>query len=215
MKIAVLGAGSVGGTLGARFAALGHEVVFGVPEPSGERARAAVARAGDNASAATVGVAARDAQVVVLATPWEAAEAALKEAGDLAGKVVVDCTNPLKFEGGELSLALGFDTSGAEAVADWARGAHVVKAFNQTGYGNMAEPEYEGVRAVMFVCGDDAESRSLVRELVASVGFDALDAGGLRAARLLEPLAMLWIHLSMKAGLGRDFAFALLRREAR
>ena len=111
-----------------------------------------------------------------------------------------------------LELTFGYDTSGAEQIAALVPGAHVVKAFNQTGYANMAQPAYGNQRSLMFVCGDDAASRAKVCELSEAVGFETIDAGALRVARLLEPLAMLWIHLAFTTELKRDFAFALLRR---
>jgi len=143
-------------------------------------------------------------------TPWQVTEDAIKQAGTLAGKIVVDCTNPLKadFSG----LVLGHTTSGAEQVTAWAKAAKVYKAFNQTGFNNMRAPSLEGRRAVMFVCGDDAGHKPTVLKLASDLGFEAIDAGGLAIARLLEPYAMLWIHLAHAQGLGRDFAFGLLRR---
>ena len=212
MRIAVLGAGMVGGTLGERFAQVGHEVYFGVPSPQDEKIRELLSRIGSKARAGLVSEAARDAEIVVLATPWDAVPSAIVGAGDLAGKIVIDCTNPLGKTDGGLGLLIGHTSSGAEQVAAWATGAHVCKAFNQTGYANMAEPRFAQGSALMFVCGDDPGSREVVQQLVASIGFDAVDAGGLKIARLLEPLAMLWIHLSLTTELKRDFAFALLRR---
>jgi predicted dinucleotide-binding enzyme len=88
----------------------------------------------------------------------------------------------------------------------------VFKTLNHTGANNMANPAYPGGRLVMFVCGDDARAKPTVLTLVAELGFDAVDAGPLKVARLLEPLAMLWIHLASNQGLGREIAFALLRR---
>jgi hypothetical protein len=148
--------------------------------------------------------------VIVLATPWPATRGAIQAAGNLAGKVV-DCTNPLKedFSG----LALGYTTSGAEQVAQWATGAKVFKAFNQTGFNIMADPAFDGERAVMFVCGDDDTHKPTVLKLAADIGFEAIDAGSLVIARLLEPYGMLWIHLALARGLGRDFAFVLHRRD--
>jgi NADPH-dependent F420 reductase len=212
MNVAVLGAGAVGGTLGRRFAEAGHAVAFGVPSPADEKHRALASLA--NARVASVAEAARDAEIVVLAVPWDAARAALEEAGLAADAIVVDCTNPLKFEDGALALGEGFDTSGGEIVASWAPEARVVKCFNQTGFANMADPAVDGVPSAMFVCGDDAAARETVRSLASEIGFDAIDAGGLKVARLLEPLAMLWIHLAMTTPLGRDFIFAVLRRGA-
>jgi 8-hydroxy-5-deazaflavin:NADPH oxidoreductase len=123
--------------------------------------------------------------------------------------VVVDCTNPLNEDIG--GLALGHTTSAAEQVAEWARGAKVFKALNQAGFNIMGNPVFDGQRAVMFVCGDDAGQKSIVLKLVAEIGFEAIDAGSLVIARLLEPYAMLWIHLAYAQGMGREFAFGLLR----
>jgi 8-hydroxy-5-deazaflavin:NADPH oxidoreductase len=136
---------------------------------------------------------------------------AIQAAGNLAGKVVVDCTNPLKpdFTG----LALGYTTSGAEQVAEWAKGAKVFKAFNQTGFNIMGNPAFDGQRAVIFVCGDDDAQKPTVLKLATDIGFEAIDAGSLVIARLLEPYGMLWIHLAYAQGMGRDFAFVLHRRE--
>lgn len=111
-----------------------------------------------------------------------------------------------------MSLTVGFETSGAEKIAALATGAKVVKCFNQTGFGNIAKTDYENGKPVMFVCGDDGEANEAVRKLAEEIGFEAIAAGELKIARLLEPLAMLWIHLSFTTDLKRDFAFGLLRR---
>jgi predicted dinucleotide-binding enzyme len=210
MKIGIIGAGNVGGTLGQAWAKKGHDVFFGVRNPQDDKIRRLVQSIGGKSRAGTVAEAAAFGEVVVLATPWQAAEAAVKEAGDLAGKPLIDCTNPLKPD--ISGLAVGFSTSGAEQVAQWAKGAKVFKAFNTTGSNNMADPVINGVRTVMFVCGDDEAVKPTILRLAADVGFDAVDAGKLVSARLLEPWAMLWIHLAFSGSLGRDFGFALLRR---
>lgn len=211
MKIAIIGMGSVGGTLGRRWAELGHAVTFGAKDPRNAKAKALIAKIGDKASVASVPEAAADAEVVVLATPAGANADAVASAGDLSGKILIDVTNPLK---PDLSgLSVGPDTSGAELVAKLAPGAHVFKALNQTGYENMADPVFPTGRAAMFVAGDDLTGKSVVLKLVGELGFEAIDAGDLKAARLLEPLAMLWIHLMVHRKLGRKFAFALLRQE--
>jgi predicted dinucleotide-binding enzyme len=101
-----------------------------------------------------------------------------------------------------------------EQVAGWAKGAKVFKAFNQVGFNVMANPVVEGRRAVMFVCGDDEAGKPTVLQLVRDIGFESIDAGGATAARLLEPFGMLWIHLALTRGLGRDWAFGLLHRDA-
>src|SRR3954451_15002866 len=135
MKIGIIGAGNVGGTLGRRWAERGHDVLFGVRHPDDDKTRRLVAAVGPRAQAGTVAEAASFGEVVVLATPWPATEAAIRQAGDLTGKALIDCTSPLK---PDLSgLEVGFNTSGAERVAGWASGAKVVKAFNTTGSNNM------------------------------------------------------------------------------
>lgn len=211
MKIGIIGAGNVGGTLGKAWAKKGHPVFFGVPRPHDDKMKTLLGSAGPNAQAGTPAEAAAFGEVVVFATPWPATEQAVRSAGNLAGKVVIDVTNPLK---PDLSgLEIGHTTSGAEKVAKWARGAKVFKAFNTTGFNIMADPVINGTRMVMFVCGDDEAAKPAVLRLAADVGFDAVDAGKLTQARLLEPWAMLWISLALRGALGRDFGFALLRRQ--
>jgi predicted dinucleotide-binding enzyme len=209
MKIAVIGTGSVGGTLGRRWAELGHAVTFAVRDTGDADAKALVARIKGEARLAGIGEACREAAAVVLATPYSANAAALAAAGDLAGKILIDVTNPLA---ADLSLAVGFNSSGAEEVAKLARGARVFKAMNQVGFEVMADPAFAAGKPVMFVAGDDAAGKQTVLALVAALGFEAIDAGELAVARLLEPYATLWIHLMARRKMGRSFAFGLLRR---
>src|SRR5258707_7420556 len=208
MRLAILGTGSVGGTLGRRWSALGHEVCFGSRDPQSARVRALLQAVGSTARAAGLREAVADAEVVVLATPADAHEAVLRAAGGLEGRIVIDATNPLK--PGLAGLAVGPDSSGAEALARLARGARVYKALNQTGWEIMADPVFPGGRAVMFVAGDEPEGKAIVLGLVAALGFEAVDAGGLAAARWLEPLALLWIRTTIRDRDGRHTAFGLL-----
>lgn len=212
MKIAIIGAGSVGTALGVSWSRAGHDIVFGVRNPQSETARSAANAIEKGAVVTAVPDAAASAEVVVLATPWEQTEAAIAAAGGLAGKTVIDCTNPLAYTDGQLDLTMGFDISGGEQVAAWAPGAHVFKALNQVGYLAMEDAKFPDGFAAMFVAGDDAGRKPVVLSLMTDLGFEAVDAGALRISRLLEPYAMLWIHLALNQGLGRDFAFSLLRR---
>ena len=210
MQLAILGTGSVGGTLGRRWAALGHEVRFGARDPGAAKVRALVQDVAGKASAAGLREAVAGAEVVVLATPYDAHAAVLRAAGDLQGRIVIDATNPLK--PGLAGLVVGLETSGAEELARLAKGARIYKALNQTGWETMADPVFPGGRAVMFVAGDEPAGKATVLGLVAELGFEAVDAGGLAAARYLEPLAMLWIQTAIRQKQGRNLAFGLLRR---
>jgi 8-hydroxy-5-deazaflavin:NADPH oxidoreductase len=210
MKIAVIGSGHVGGTLGKGWGKKGHEVVYGVRDAGDPKLKDLVSQSGGKARAASVRDAAAGAEVVVLTVPWTAAQDALKNAGDLRGKIVLDCMNPLK---PDLSgLAVGSNTSAAEQVAAWAPGARVVKIFNTTGAPNMADPVYSEGAAMMLYCGDDAAAKSTAAQLASELGFAAYDLGPLSDARLLESLAMIWIHLAVRQKMGVNFAFRLVRR---
>ena len=210
MKIAVIGTGNVGSTLGRRWANNGHQVVFCSRTPDSERVRGLVGTAGPNASAAGVSEGVATSDVVVLATPWPAALASIEAAGNLQGKIVVDCTNALKEDLSGLSIGDG--TSGAEQVAQRAKGAHVVKAFNTISSLTMADPLFGRERADLFLCGDDADAKRTVAQLAQELGFELVDAGPLRAARYLEYLAMLWVHLAYKQNWGPNFIFKTVRR---
>jgi predicted dinucleotide-binding enzyme len=167
-------------------------------------------KAGPSARAASTGEAALASDIVLLATPWEATEAAVRDAGDLAGKIVVDATNPLLPN--LAGLAAGTTTSGGELVASWAPGARVVKAFNTIGSNIMENPRFGNQGAALFYCGDHPEAKSIVRRLAADLGFDPHDVGPLAQARLLEPMALLWISMALFHGYSRDIGFQLLRR---
>ena len=210
MKIGIIGSGNVGGTLGTRWAKGGHQVMFGSREPGAGDMKQLLARAGANARAATLQDAAKSGDVLLLATPWPATKEVVQGLGDLTGKVLIDATNPLL---PDLSgLAVGPNTSGAEQVAGWARGAKVAKAFNTIGSNIMENPAFGAEKPVLFFCGDDAGAKRYVKQLADELGFEGVDAGPLTQARLLEPFALLWISLALKYGLGREFAFKLLRR---
>jgi len=210
MKIGIIGSGNVGGALGTRWAQAGHDVIFGSRNPASDAMRQLAAKAGTTARAASFKDALEVSELLLLATPWPATRAALEGLGDLAGKVLVDATNPLLPD--LAGLEYGTTTSGAEQVAGWARGAKVVKAFNTVGFNIMANPALGGGRPVMFYCGDDAGAKRMVKPLVEELGFESIDAGPLSQARLLEPFALLWISLALVHGQGRDIGFKLLRR---
>jgi hypothetical protein len=209
MKIAVIGTGKVGSTLGTGWAAKGHQVIFGTRDPTKAEVRALLETTGSNARAAVVKEAVAAADIVVLATPWAATQQIVEAGPGWSGKIVVDCTNPIV---PGLQLALGTTTSGGEQVAAWAAGARVVKAFNTTGAENMADPIYDSQPITMFICGDDSEAKAAVSQLAKDLGFEVADVGPLMAARFLEPLAIVWIRLASVQGWGRNMAFKIVKR---
>jgi len=129
-------------------------------------------------------------------------------AAELAGKVVVDCNNPLVWKEGPVWTPPP-EGSLAAAIAHAAPGARVVKGFNTFGAEFHKEPGRAGVPADVFLAGDDLEAKKLVTEVATQGGFHAVDAGPLRNASVLENLAMLWIHLATVGGQGRDFTFVM------
>ncbi len=212
MDIAIIGAGNVGGALGSAWAKVGHDICFGVRDLKAEKVQTLLRTIGDKARAASPAEAAASCDVVVLATPWPATEAAIRSMGRLTGKIVLDATNPLTKGAGGIGLEIGHTTSGGEKVQSWASGASVFKTLNTTGFGSMANPVYRDMKSVMFVAGDDPIDKPKVIYLVGQLGFEVIDAGPLRNARLLEAHAMLWIDIALARRQGRDWAFGILRR---
>ena len=115
---------------------------------------------------------------------------------------------------GRLQLAIGHTTSGGEQVAALAPEAFVLKTLNQSGAENLGGATRYATPPVMFVAGDDATRKAVALGLVGDLGFEAVDAGPLVNARLLEALAMLWIDQALVRGAGRTFAFARVRSTA-
>lgn len=210
MNIAVIGHGHVGGALGRRWETLGHAVLYGVRDPNAESVRAFHAEHGGNPLIASIPGAIARSEAVLLATPFPAAlEIASANAVALAGRIVIDATNPI---GPGLVLSVGHTSSGAEQIHARAPGARVVKAFNTYGWENFADSMYPGGRAAMFIAGDEASARARVAELADAMGFRAVVVGDLKMARYLEPLAMLWIQLGRVQGKGSGFAWSMLER---
>ena len=208
MKIGFLGSGNVGSTLGTRWAQGGHQVVFSSRDPGSEKMKQVLEQAGPNSRAASPADAVAASDIVVIATPWPATEGAIRNAGSFAGKIVIDAVNPLL---ADLSgLEVGTTTSAGEMVAGWCKDAKVVKAFNTIGYPVMAKPVINGEPVVMFYCGDDAEAKKIVGQLALELGFNAMDAGPLTQARVLEPFALLWISLTFKQGFGAYWGFKVI-----
>ena len=210
MKLAILGAGSVGSTLGRAWAKQGHTIIFGVRDVNAPKVQTLLAEIGTNAQAATLAEAADRSDVVVLTVTWEAMPEVVKTVGKLDGKILLDCTNPLV--GNQLDAAMNLTQSGGEQVAAWFPNAKVVKILNQIGWETMANPKYENESATMFYAGDAADAKQVAAQLATDLGFEPINAGTLAASKFLETLAIFWGQLAYGQGLGRNIAWRLLKR---
>jgi predicted dinucleotide-binding enzyme len=209
MRIAIIGAGNVGGALGKGWARAGHKILYGVPDPDDPKHVAAARGAG--AEIGPVGKAAAGADVVVLAVQWSVLADAVAACGDLSGRVVIDVTNPIRYTDHGMELGIGFDISAGEQVAGLAPGARVVKTLNQAGFDVLLDATGYPAPPVQFVAADDEEGKQLASRLVRDLGFEPVDGGGLKTARLLEPMAMLWIDQVYGRGAPRRSALAFMQ----
>jgi predicted dinucleotide-binding enzyme len=199
MNIGIIGAGNIGSGLGKLWAKK-YKIIFSFSR-NPEKLKS-LSGAVENAAAGSPAEAVRQSDVILFSVRWANVREALEAAGPLQGKIVIDCTNPLN---PDLSgLAVGLSSSAAEEIAKIATGARVVKAFN-TVFADVyhSESRLFGSRMpTMFFCGDDGEAKTTVAQLIREAGFEPVDAGPLRSARYLEPLAMLMIQLRIWAGHG-------------
>ncbi|KDB51683.1 coenzyme F420-dependent NADP oxidoreductase [Sphaerotilus natans subsp. natans DSM 6575] len=198
MTIAVIGSGNMGSALVKAMAAQGVDVVLGTRDAA--KGEALAAELGHRVRSASPAEAVRVASVVVLALPYDAIAGTLASLGSLQGKVLVDISNPLTadFQG----LQLGTTTSAAEVIQAAVPEAQVVKAFN-TIFAQLLAPEARTAHTLqVFVAADDASAKAQVRALVATLGFEAVDAGALRNSRFLEPVGMMNIQFGFFLGRG-------------
>lgn len=210
MKIGIIGSGRIGGALGKIWAACGHQVMFSGSR-NVEKLQALAAKAGANASTGSPKEAVQFGDVVLLAVPWQQVDNAIASVGSFDGKILIDATNPVNPE--SMTLEIGWTNSAGEEVARRAKDAKVVKAYNIVG-ANILESEsrkFGDLNPVMFYCGDDAQSKSVVATLIAESGFEPFDVGGIQTSRFLEPMEQLWVEIA-KSGIGQEYVFSLLKR---
>jgi predicted dinucleotide-binding enzyme len=214
VRVAILGSGNVGRTLASGFTEHGHEVVVGSRNPDSELVRDWLAATGGADRAVTLAEAAAWCEMAVFCPRWGhgAAEnaARLVAADSLAGKIVIDTTNPLAPDpqhGPELSVELG-DSAG-EQVQRWFPDARVVKAFNTVGYRLMVRPDLPGGPPTMLICGDDENAKAVVAAVLEDFGWLTADLGGIFASRAIEGVALAWILYGRRTGT-HDHAFKLL-----
>jgi predicted dinucleotide-binding enzyme len=195
MKIGVLGSGDVGKTLAAGFVKHGHAVTMGTKDPAKLKDWAAQNRAIRVGSFAD---AAKFAEVVVLVVKGTVTSEALRLAGaeNLAGKVVIDVTNPIADAppvNGVVKFFTDLDESGMERLQREFPGARFVKAFNSVGHRLMINPQFKGGKPTMFMCGNDEAAKQTVSGFIDQFGWESADMGKAEAARAIEPLCMLWL----------------------
>jgi predicted dinucleotide-binding enzyme len=209
MKITVIGAGNMGSAFVKQLVAAGHSV--SVTARNLDKART-VAAANPGAVAVQADNAAANADVVVLATAYADAVGALRSVGVRSGQVVIDITNPLTAD--YMGLTIGHSTSAAEEIAKAVPGVRVVKGFNTVFAQVLGEgADFGGGNKVsVFLASDDAPAKATAKQLAESLGFATIDAGGLKNARYLEPLAGLNIYLGYGAGLGTGIAPTFLHK---
>ena len=205
LKLGIIGAGSLGTALGGRYAQGGHTIMFGGGASAQEAAVRLRARVGSNAETAAFG------DVVILAVPFAAIDAALADAGPLRGRVLWSCVNALRPD--YTGLAIGFDNSAGEEVARRAPGARVVAAVPPFAHAIAKGPLcYDrDLEPTVFICGDDPAAKRIVEGLVRELGAHPVDVGLLQAARLVEPAMMLTVSIAY-AGVPRDVGLRLLER---
>lgn len=203
MEITIIGAGNMGSALAKQLSHAGHSVTVTTLSPDEANALAA---AHSGVSAAEAGQALGNSEVVIVATYYGDAVAALRSLGSLSGKVVIDITNPVTAD--FMSLAIGHSTSAAEEIAKSVPEAAVVKAFNTLFAQVISDgPAFaDGAVAPVFYAGDDEAAKETVKSLIQSMGFRPVDAGELTNARYLEPLGGLNIYFGYGAGLGTGIA---------
>ena len=211
MRVGILGSGLMGGKLGTIFARAGHEVVFSYARS--EKKLEKLARdAGGKARAGTPAEAVQQADALLLAVHWSRVDDVLKQAGNLAGKIVVSCSLPMNDD--DTALVVTNTSSGAEKLAKRIPKARVVSAFNtvpsEVLFG-VFEARRKATRPSLVYCGDDSRSKRVAAELIRDGGFDPVDAGPLRIARYTEPFALLVAELAYEGKGGPELAYRFER----
>ncbi|MGB8648116.1 MAG: NAD(P)-binding domain-containing protein [Anaerolineae bacterium] len=202
IKIAVLGSGNIGGTLGAKWAAAGHIVAFGVRNPASVKAQSAQSQAGENARLTGFADAIQSSEVVVIATPSGTVDALLAEHGGLLnGKLVVDTTNR-------------FGTPVINHLAEIAQAApqaRVHRAFNSLGWECFANPVVNGTQVDLFYCGPNDETHPVMEQLITDAGLRPVYVGGLETAAIVDNVGALWVTLVFQRKMPRHMALKLIQ----
>ena len=201
IRIAVLGAGNIGGTLGRKWVAGGHHVAFGVTDPESHRAQTLRADVGQTATIGGIAEALNGADVVVLAVPGGAVDELIRtHAGSFDGKTIIDATN--RMGGGPMNSIA--------ALSEAAPTARVYRAFNSLGWENFADPIFGGVQADLFYAGPEGDARAAVERLIGDIGLRPIYVGGPDQVGTVDAMASLWFALALGQRKGRHLAFKML-----
>lgn len=201
MKIATIGTGNIGGTLGRQWAAAGHDIVFGARDPEAPKVRALLAEVGQGATAASVSAAVTQADAVLFAIPGRAMSETIAQLGDqLNGKILLDATNNV---GGQPMHNL-------DALRQAAPDSPLFRAFSTLGWENFAEPVIDGQQVDLFYCGDAGAGETAVNQLIRDIGLRPIYLGGVEQVELIDAMTRLWFALAFQQGKGRRLAFRVL-----
>jgi hypothetical protein len=206
MNIAIIGSGNVGSALGKGWIKAGHQVVFGVRNPSSPKVQKALELI-PNANVKTIGDASKEAEVIVITTPPDAVIELIPQLGNVSNKIIIDTSNSIRSRPEPYATAY-------HAIKALSKSDKVVKCFNTTGFENMANPIYNNKGIDMFSAGNNSEAKELASKLALDLGFEkCYDFGGDDKVELLEKFALGWINLAIMQGHGRNLAFKLLKRD--
>ncbi len=201
MKIAILGTGNIGGTLGRKWAAAGHTVIFGTREPEAAKVQALLAEVGHGATAVAIPDAIAQVEVVLFAIPGRAvSETAVQLGRQLNGKLLIDATNNV----GQQPM------HNLNVLRQAAPDSPLFRAFSTLGWENFAEPVIDGQQVDLFYCGDAREGNTAVAQLISEIGLRPIYLGGVEQVELVDALTRLWFALAFQQGKGRRLALRLI-----
>ena len=209
MKLAFIGIGNVGFAIANNLQKKGHEIIIANNDENSETVKKALEQ-NPNFSVKKVQDAIDEAEIVFLATPFNANEEILKNM-KFNGKILIDCTNPV---GAGISHGLKSEISGSEKVQEWAPDAKVVKSFTIYGFENFINSDYPNynVKPVMIIAGNDTEAKNIVSKINSDMGYETLDTGKLDQALHLEHMTLLWVKMVRRDGHHPNFVWAKLEK---
>ncbi len=204
MKIAIIGTGNVGGALAKKWSQAGHKVILGVRDTANFKGQELLNE--KNISAASIHDACMEAETILIAAVPQATADIVKSMGNVSGKVIIDAMNSLRTKPENFNNS--FDALKALAI-----GAEIVKCFNSVGFNVMADTNFNGVKADMYMAGTSERAKEIAQKLALDAGFEnCYSFGGDDKAALLEQFALCWINLAMMQGQGREMMFKLIKR---